>query len=267
MRPWGGQPPQRTSGARQSLGCALAVLGPLATAARWLGWSWGGVVSPRAVWGWVQAAGHQAMGPLQADLPAVAQGHGPLPEALTAEEATLPLARGADGVMGPCRPKAGAPRGKIRWREGKVGVLARLGQHRPRTGQSVPRLQHRRLVAVCGASETRTPRLWLAALRQGIRRAPQVVWRSAGGRGVWRLLAAQCAASARGLLDFYPAAQPLWKSAAAWLEGRTTKAPRWCAWARHRLRHGHPDGGLADLAEALDVEGGPDTARTTLTTV
>jgi hypothetical protein len=261
------QPHQRTSGELQYLGCALAVFVPFATAARLLGWYCGGGVSPHAVWGWVQTAGHQAMEHLQAELTAVAQGHGPLPEPLTAEEATLPLALGADGVLVPFRPHAGAPRGKIRWREVKVGVLARVGQHRTRTGQSVPRLQHRRLVAVLGDIETLKPRLWLEALRQGIKRAPQVVWLSDGGRGLWRLFEEQFSASARGILDFYHAAQNLWKSAAAWLDGRTTKAHRWFAWARHRLRHGNPDGVLADLAEALDVEGLPATARTTLTTV
>ena len=68
-------------------------------------------------------------------------------------------------------------------------------------------------------------------------------------------------------LDFYHAAHNLWKGAAAWLDGRTTQARRWFGWARHRLRHGRPDGVLADLAEALDVEELPDTARATLTTV
>src|SRR5258706_2267511 len=55
----GVQPPQRTRGELQALGCALAVFVPLATAARLLGWYGGGVVSPRAVWSGVQAAGHQ----------------------------------------------------------------------------------------------------------------------------------------------------------------------------------------------------------------
>ena len=68
-------------------------------------------------------------------------------------------------------------------------------------------------------------------------------------------------------LDFYHAAHNLWKGAAAWLDGRTTQARRWFGWARHRLRHGRPDGVLADLAEALDVEELPATARATLTTV
>jgi hypothetical protein len=263
----GVQPHQRTSGELQCLGCALAVFVPFATAARLLGWYCGGGVSPRAVWSWVQAAGHQAMEHLQDDLAAVDRGHGPTPEPLTAVQAALPLALGADGVMVPFRPDAGAPRGKIRWREVKVGGLARVGQHRTRTGESVTRLQQRRLVAVLGDIEMLKTRLWLEALRQGISRAPQVVWLSDGGRGLWRLFEEQFSASATGILDFYHAAQNLWKSAAAWLDGRTTKAHRWFAWARHRLRHGNPDGVLADLAEALDVEGLPDTARATLMTV
>ena len=57
----GVQPHQRTSGELQSLGCALAVFVPFATAARLLGWYSGGTVSPQAVWGWVQAAGQHVM--------------------------------------------------------------------------------------------------------------------------------------------------------------------------------------------------------------
>jgi hypothetical protein len=202
----GVQPHQRTSGELQCLGCAFAVFVPFATAARLLGWYCGSVVSPRAVWGWVQAAGHQAMAHLQEDLAAVARGHEPRPEPLTAEQAALPLALGADGVMVPFRPEAGAPTGKTRWREIKVGVLARLGQHRTRTGQVVTRLAQRRLVAVLGDIDALTPRLWLEALRQGIRRAPQVVWLSDGGRGLWRLFEDQFAASAMGILQQFPEA-------------------------------------------------------------
>src|SRR5262249_35469500 len=152
-----------------------------------LGWYCGSVVSPCAVWCWVQAAGHQAMGQLQAALDAVARDNVPPPEPLPVELPALPLALGADGVMVPFRPVGGAPRGKTRWRETKVGVLARLGQHRTRTGQVVTRLAQRRLVAVLGDIDALAPRLWLEALRQGIRSAPQVVWLSDGGRGLWRL--------------------------------------------------------------------------------
>lgn len=260
------QPHQQRSEALQALGCALAVFVPFATAARLLGWYCGPMVSPRAVWCWVQAAGLQAMAHLQAELDPVAQGP-PLPEPLAADLAALPLALGADGVMVPFRPVAGAPTGKTRWREITVGVLARLGQQRRRLGQVGTRLHHRRLVAVLGDLEMRTPRLWLEALRQGIRRAPQVVWRSDGSRGLWHLFEERFACHAMGVLDFYPAAHHLWKAAAAWLDGRTSQARRWFTWARHRLRHGMPDGVLTDLEDAWDVEGLPATARDTLQTV
>jgi len=263
----GVQPSQRTSGELQYLGCALAVFVPFATAARLLGWYSGGPISPRAVWCWVQAVGQRAMEHLQTHLDARARGHRPTPEPLAAEQAALPLALGADGVMVPFRPEAGAPTGKTRWRAIKVGGLARLGQHRTRTGQVVTRLAHRRLVAVLGDIETLTPRLGLEAVRQGIRSAPQVGWLSDGGRGLWRLFDERFAAYATGILDFYHAVQHLWKGAAAWLDGRTTQARRWCTWARHRLRHGHPDGVLADFVDALEVEGLPATARATLRTV
>ena len=263
----GVQPHQRTSGELQLLGCAFAVVVPCATAARLLGWYWGGMVSPRAVWGWVQAAGHHAMALLQEDLEAVARADAPPQEAVAAALATLPLALGADDVMVPFRPTGGAPTGKIRWREIKVGVLARLKQPRTRSGQMVPRLVQRRLVAVLGDIDALTPRLWLEAMRQGIKSAPQVVWLSDGGRGFWRLFEERFAGHARGILDFYHAAQQLWKGAAAWLDGRPPQARRWCGWARHRRRHGMPDGVLADLADALDVEGVPETAWETLRTV
>lgn len=261
----GVQPHQRTSGELQSLGCALAVFVPFATAARLLGWYSGGTVSPQAVWGWVQAAGQQAMETLQEHLHALAQGDLPEPEALAADLAAAPLVVGADGVMVPFRPDAGAPRGKIRWREVKVGVLARVRQHRTRTGQVVTRLAQRRLVAVLGDIDALKPRLWFEAVRQGISTAPQVVWLSDGARGLWRLYEERLAAYAVGILDFYHAVQYLWKGAAAWLDGRTTQARRWFGWARHRLRHGQPDGVLADLVEALEVEGLPASARDTLT--
>jgi len=87
---------------------------------------------------------------LQEHVHALAQGDLPAPEALAADLAAAPLVLGADGVMVPCRPTGGQPTGKTRWQAITVGVLARLGQHRTRTGKVVTRLHHRRLVAVLG---------------------------------------------------------------------------------------------------------------------
>lgn len=145
------------------------------------------------------------------------------------------------------------------------GGLVRLGQHRTRTGQVIPRLRQRRLGAVLGDSEALKPRLWREAVRPSLSTAPQVVWLSDGARGLWRLYEERLAASTMGILDLYHAVQSLWKGAAAWLDGRTTQARRWLGWARPRLRHGQPDGVLADLVEALEVEGVPDSTRDTLT--
>ena len=146
------------------MGCALAVFVPFATAARWLGWYCGGVVSPRALWCWMHAAGHQAMALLQDELAAVDTGYEPTPEPLTDVQVALPLTLGADGVMVPFRPEGETPRGKSCWREVKVGMLARLGQHRTRTGQVVIRLTQRRLAAVLGDIDALKPRLWLEAM-------------------------------------------------------------------------------------------------------
>jgi hypothetical protein len=72
---------QRTNGALQLLGCAFAVFVPFATAAQLLGWYCGGLVSPRAVWCWGQAAGHHTMVRLQEELAAMARGDAPPQEA------------------------------------------------------------------------------------------------------------------------------------------------------------------------------------------
>jgi hypothetical protein len=188
-------------------------------------------------------------------------------EPLAAELAALPLALGADGVMVPFRPAGGTPQGKTAWHEVKVGIIARLGRYRTRTGQVVVRLRQRRLVAVFGGIEALKERLWLAAMRQGVQEAPQVVWLSDGARGLWRIFEESFPTSAHGILDFYHVAQQLWKAAAAWLDGRTRQARQWFDWARYRLRHGNPDGVLADLGEALEVEELPAAVRETLTTV
>jgi hypothetical protein len=103
----GVQPQQRTSGELQALGCALAVFVPFAIAARLLGWYSGSSVSPRAVWCWVQAAGHRAMAQLHEQLQAVAQGQRPPEEPLAPALVAAPLLLGADGVMMPFRPEGG----------------------------------------------------------------------------------------------------------------------------------------------------------------
>lgn len=247
-------PHQRTSMELQALGCAFAVFVPFATAARFVSWCSGSPVSPWAVWQWVQAAGGEAMKRLEVQLAALENGTEPEAEAMAPELTDLPLALSGDGVMVPLRPHGGRPEGKTQWREVKVGVLARLKASCTRRGKPVTRLAQRRLVAVLGDIEAFKQRFWFEALRQGIRSATTVVWLSDGSRGLWGLYQAYLSGYAQGILDFYHAAQHLWQGASAWLDGRTKSSRTWFGWARHRLRHGHADDVLGDLAEALEIE-------------
>ena len=248
----------------QEAGCALAVFVPFETAAALLMRLTGVAVSAGTVWGWVQAAGARAMAHLKLELDALESGEMPAVEAMPEETAALPLVIGADGVMVPFRPEGGKPRGRTAWHEVKVAVLTRLGLRRTRRGEDVPHLEQRRLVAVRGDVAALQPRLWLEALRQGIRDAKLVAWVSDGARGLWGLFEARFAGHAVGILDFYHAAQNLWKGATAWLDGRTKAAREWFRSGRHRLRHGDQESVLADVAAAMELDGLSASARRTL---
>lgn len=188
----------------------------------------------------------------------------PEPEEMDATTASLPLLIGADGVMVPFRPNGGQPNGRTVWREVKVGILVRLHWRMTRTGKQVSQFVQRRLVAVLGSVDDLEPRLWLEAVQQGILGAGTVVWLCDGGRGFWRLFRDRLAGYAIGILDFYHAAQNLWKGARAWLDGRTRQAHQWFASARRRLRRGDANQVLEDIAAALALEGLPVSARKTL---
>jgi hypothetical protein len=256
---------QATSGEVQQLACALAVFVPFETAAAlWRRFVLALPVSPAAIWGWVQGAGQRAMARLEGELVQLAAGQEPAGEPLAAPTATLPLLIGADGVLVPFRPQAATAKGPTIWREIKVAILARLRRRTTPAGQETTHLERRRLVAVLGDIDALTPRLWLEALRQGVRTAPLVAWLSDGGRGFWRLFAARFAGLATGILDFYHVAQHLWTGAAAWLGAHTPAARTWFESARHRLRHGESHAVLAELAETLTLEGLPASAHDTL---
>ncbi|RMD62392.1 ISKra4 family transposase [Candidatus Parcubacteria bacterium] len=261
------QAQQRTSAARQRAACALAVFVPFTVAAVLLHLLTGAMVSPGAIWQWVQSAGHRARQDLDRQLEALAAGQFPQEEPLDATTAALPLLIGTDGVMVPFRPQEGQPHGRTRWQEVKVGVLARLGWRVTQTGKRVSHLVRRRLVAVRGSRDDLEPRLWLEAMQQGVLSAKQVVWLSDGGRGFWELFYDYFAGYAVGILDCSHAAQNLWKAARAWLDGRTHRARQWFTGARRRLRDGDVDTVLEDLVDTLVWEDLPASARQTLENV
>ena len=263
-RELGLQPNQRTSAGLKRAACALAVFVPFEIAAVLLSLLIEVVVSPGSIWNWVQGAGQEAMTRLEQQLEALKNGEMPKEEDIEAAIASLPLLVGADGVMVPFRPDGGKPHGRTVWREVKVAVLARLSQRVTRAGKQASQLVQRRLVAVLGSIDDLDPRLWLEATRQGILDAKTVVWLCDGGRGFWRLFHDRFEEHAQGILDFYHAAQNLWKGAKAWLDGRTQRSRQWFAQARRKLRRGKANEVLTDLQNALALAGLPDSARKTL---
>src|SRR2546430_14011319 len=96
----------------------------------------------------------------------------------------------------------------------------------------------------------------------------RVVWLSDGGRGLWSVFQRLFqAVRAVAILDFYHAAQNLYKGASAWLDGRTRACQQWFADLRHRPRHGHEQHVLAELAALVEATHLPQSARQTLTNV
>jgi hypothetical protein len=53
-------------------------------------------------------------------------------------------------VTVPFRREPKSSKGKILWQEVKIALLARLGKHQTKAGETVTRLHQRRLVAVLG---------------------------------------------------------------------------------------------------------------------
>ena len=258
------KPNQRTSDALVRAACTLAIFVPFGTVRELLSALIGIEVSTTSIWNWVQMVGAQAKARIERQLQALAAGVQPPEEEIEAEVAKLPLVIGGDGVLVPFRPQGGQPAGRTVWREIKVGVVARLGQRITKTGKPVTKLLRKRLVAVRGNIDTFRPLLWWESVRQGVLTAETVVWVSDGGRGFWRLFREQFETYAHGILDFYHAAQNLWKGAKAWLDGRTKQSHQWFAEMRHKLRHGEADQVRATIKAILDQEDLADSKRKTL---
>ncbi len=259
-------PHQQTSQEVIQLGCLLAVFVPFETATVLLQRLTGVHLSATTIWNWVQSVGQKAMAQLQQELELLASGIEPAAEKHSPLVKQMPLIIGADGVMVPIRPQEKTPKGQTIWREVKVAILARLQQRMNSKGKPISQLHHRRLVAVLGDIESLKPRLWLEALRCGFR-GSTVAWVSDGGRGFWRLYRECFSQTCIGILDFYHAAQNLWKAAAAALDGCTTKARQWFKLVRHQLRHGESEQVIAQLAYAVEFRQFPESVVKTLTNV
>lgn len=231
---------QQTSTELMRLGCLLAVFLPFNLASQLLLQLTGVTVSDDTIWRWVQTAGQRAMEQLGTQLQSLENEKFPPVEALDPQLIPMPLIIAADGVTVPFRPYPKTPKGKIVWQEVKVALLARFGPHQTQSGKMIARLYQRRLVAVLSSIDDFKPRLQLEALRQGVKKAAQVLWISDGAPGLWRLYR-ECFApiGAIGILDFYHAVQHLWQAAIAYQDGNPARTPQmWFARMRHQLRHG-----------------------------
>lgn len=256
---------QKSAVGLQQVACLVAIFVPFETAAMLLKQLTGIEISSQAIWEWVQSAGQRMMECLEAELAELAAGKEPETEAISAEIAAQTLLTGADGVMVPFRPQAQTAGGKTKWREVKVAIFARLGTRRTRAGKQVSQLHRHRVAAVLGDIDDLSERMWLEGLKQGVRKAPRVVWLSDGARGLWRLYDERFQLYAIGVLDFYHAAQNVWSGVKVWLDGRTTRCQEWFTGARHRLRHGQANDVLDDIKAASALPGLPDSAEKALT--
>jgi hypothetical protein len=259
------EPNQRMDQQVKRQACLLAIFVPFETAAMLLSQVGGVRVSATTIWQWVQRIGHILLAQLENDLQALSDGGLPDEDPQVADWTDFPLVIGGDGVMVPFRPNGGSPQGKTVYREVKVGILARLVPRLNRAGVEVTRLEQRRLVAMVGPLAQFAPRLGLEAVRQGILQAECVVWISDGAAGLWGLYGTRLADYAHGVLDFYHAAQNLWRGAKAWLGGRSRKARQWFQTLRHRLRHGQSEAVLDELQSILALPDLPSATRKTLT--
>ena len=221
------------------LGCLLSLVMPYDLASWMLG-QWSGLrVSGSTLWNWVQQYGRKAKQELDQELARQAAGEVIEPEPLAEALAALPLAIAADGVMVPFRPTPGSAKGKTKWREVKVAILARLGHRLNRAKEAVPQLLHRRLVAVLGDINQFIPYLQLEAKRQDFEAASKVIWLSDGGRGFWRVYRTCFSHCAVAVLDFFHAAGHLARATKAMFdEPRSAQARAWFQRWRHQLRHG-----------------------------
>jgi hypothetical protein len=244
-------PYEKTMTSLKELGCLLAVFIPYGISSRIFEKLLGLPIGATTIWQWVQEYGNSAIEQLSKELDTYQSGDAIVPDAMSAEMLQLTCLMGADGVFAPFRPNGGDPRGKVVWKEIKVGVITRLKQRVNRQGERVTELVQRKLVAVLGDVSMIAQRLFLESHKQQIRQSSQVIWISDGGRWLWGIYQTYFESYAIGILDFYHAAQNLWKASVAWLDGRTSISKVWFNAARHDLRHGKTQKVFEELDQAI----------------
>ena len=231
------KPNQRASNELRKVGCMLSVFIPYSISSLILKALTGIKICPKTIWNWSQIFGNKASEIMEYEM-LLLDSNVELPvEKLAPEISDLPLVAGGDGVFVPFRPNECSPDGEIIWREIKVGIFARMKSYTTKKGKKALRIVHKRLVAVRTEKEKFHDMMRLEAHKQQLQNAKTAAWISDGGTGFWGTYR-KLFSSIIGILDFYHAAQYLWKFARIWLDGRTKNATQWFHSARHFLRRG-----------------------------
>lgn len=229
---------QKASNELREIACILAIFIPYNSCSRIIKTICGLEVPTKTLYNWCRYFGSIAYNRCLWELHCLERGLLGTQENMSQELLALPLVIGGDGVMIPTRPYGGSPKGKTVWREVKVGMFARIKQLAKNNGSKVSRIVHKRLVAVLGDIDTFQKYMELEAHKQHAKTAKTVAWISDAGRGFWGLFESFFSSFAIGILDFYHAAQYLWRFAKVYLDGRTKKAQDWFSNARGFLKEG-----------------------------
>jgi hypothetical protein len=143
--------------------------------------------------------------------------------------AELPMIIGGDGITVPFRPNEGSREGKTKWCIVNVGIIARISSKITKAGKKISIIVRRRVIAVLDNINIFKNHMHLEALKEGVSNAKKVVWLSDGGPGFWGLFRELFAKlkNVDGILDFYHAAQNVYKGANAKFDGRTIDCKEW----------------------------------------
>lgn len=246
-------PHQKSSRELMEFGCLLSIFVPYGIASQLLFHLWGISIDPQSIWNWAQFFGQKAMEQLESQLADFHAGKSICPETMADSIATLRTLMGSDGVLVPFRPNGGKPHGKAVFHEIKIGVITRTKEKITKTGKQVRSLVQRRVVAVLGNSEQLAQRLQMEAHLQRIQDSQQVVWLSDGGKWLWKIVKTYFPTIVP-VLDFYHAAQNLYKAAKGYLDGRTQACKIWFERTRHQLRHGEEAELINEIKETIDKQ-------------
>ncbi len=232
------KPRQRISTELKYFSCLLAVFTTFATSSDIIKKLFNISISAKTIWNWCQEFGAKAIERTENELLLFKTRKSLVQKELIDEETlAMPMIFGGDGVNVAFRPQEKTPKGKTVCKQVKVGIISRIKSCLSKDGEEVNRLFRRRLVATLNTDDFKDL-LELELHKQHVTATKTVAWISDGAKSLWNLYSDFFASFAIGILDFYHAAQYIWRFAKIYLDGRTKKAKKWFDDARHSLKEG-----------------------------